>query len=618
MSDIPNIIVLVSGTVDPVNSDLKARSASYQRNKNMLDSDWYWQENVGLRKTIEDLRLRYTNVHVFTAHGWTGDNGATNREIAGTYLANRLCGSGGQSAYYKGFLGREVAFHLIGHSHGGNVINELTEQAAKTWPRQWKIRSITYLSTPFFTKQHQVNTKPLHPDCKIINVYNKYDLTQRVIADFSLLPFHDAFQRAEFDDFTTQLSKVKFNTSVIESGIKSTRPKDTDPSLLGINLNLLMDPSKGKALYDHCISTIKNVQGTIAKAREVICALNNVITFNEPAELAGKLIKKRQIINNDLANRFQAELLAIETSLTPTLKAFEARKRSGQYPLMGFFDDLHAANFLKALSRFLHVNPKTLSGPLCDLIAATFENQLQSFDNTSASPAAQYAKTPFANRIVGVDVTKEDTYAQFHLDTAYDKFVGRLEKCEARYARSSGRTDLMDLILTLVANHGPVSAMISEWGETVVTFRRILDTLVVLLKANKLLPSTLLTLPTDPVKLFREAGGLISIPAVAALAELCSVAETYVAILKERGVGQLEVTPLSSPVLQTIQGQARLRFPYQAAQPAPLALARRDFTPPVTYGGLSYFMRVSHSISRQELYPKVRATLEEQLTSTKR
>ncbi|MBZ4374241.1 hypothetical protein [Corallococcus sp. AS-1-6] len=617
MSDVPNIIVLVSGTVDPVNSDLKARSASYQRSTKMLDPDWYWQENIGLRKTIEDLRRRYTNVHVFTAHGWTGDNGATNREVAGTYLANRLCGSGGQSAYYKGFLGREVAFHLIGHSHGGNVINELTEQAAKTWPRQWKIRSITYLSTPFFTRQHQVNTQPLHPDCKIINVHNKYDLTQRVIADFSLLPFHDAFQRAEFNDFSAQLSKVTFKTSVLESAFKSTRPHDTDKSL-GINLKLLMDPTKGKALYDNCISAIKNVQGTIAKAREVVCALNNVITFNEPAELAGKLIKKRQIINNELANRFQAELLALETSLHPTLKAFEARRSSGQYPLMGFFDDLHAARFLRALSRFLQVNPKTLSGPLCDLIAATFENQLQSFDNTSASPAAQYAKTPFATRIIDVDVTKEDAYAQFHLDTAYDKFVGRLEKCEARYARSSSRTDLMDLIFTLLANHTPVSGMISEWGETVVTFRRILDALVVLLKANKILPSSLLTLPTDPVKLFREAGALISIPAVAALAELCSVAETYVGILKERGVGQLEVTPLSSPILQTIQGQTSLRFPYQNAQPAPLALAKRDFTPPVSYGGLSYFMRVSHSISRQELYPKVRATLEEQLTSTKR
>ncbi|NOJ97828.1 hypothetical protein HMI51_33420 [Corallococcus coralloides] len=618
MSDIPNIIVLVSGTVDPVNSDLKARSASYQRSRNMLDPDWYWQDNVGLLNTIEELRLRYTNVHVFTAHGWTGDNGATNRKVAGTYLANRLCGAGGQSAYYKGFLNKEVAFHLIGHSHGGNVINELTAQAAVAWPKRWKIRSITYLSTPFFTKQHQVNTKPLHPDCKIINVYNKYDLTQRVIADFSLLSFHDAFQRAEFDDFTTQLSKVKLNTSALESGIKSTRPRDTDTSLLGINLKLLMDPAKGKALYDNCISTIKNVQGTIAKARKVVCALNNVITFNEPAELAGKLIKKRQIINNDLANRFQAELLAIETSLTPTLKAFEARKSSGQYPLMGFFDDLHAAKFLKALSRFLHVNPKTLSGPLCDLIAATFENQLQSFDNTSASPASQYAKTPFANRIVNVDVTKKDEYARFKLDTAYDKFVGRLEKCEVRYASSSARTDLMDLLFTLLANHTPVSAMISEWGKTVVTIRSILDALVLLLKANKLLPPTLLTLPTDPTKLFREACDLISIPAVAALAELCSVAETYVGILKERGVGQLEATLLSSPILQTTQGQASLRFPYQAAGPSPLALAKRDFTPPASYGGLPYFMRTSHSISRQKLYPQVRATLEEQLTSTKR
>ncbi|NPC74523.1 hypothetical protein HPP05_32700 [Corallococcus exiguus] len=617
MSDIPNIIVLVSGTVDPVNSDLKARSASYQRKKSINDPDWYWQENPALRQTIDEIHKRYTNVHIFTAHGWTGDNGSSNRTIAGTYLANRLCGANGKSAYYKGFLNQEVAFHLIGHSHGGNVINELTAQAAVAWPQRWKIRSITYLSTPFFTKQHHVNTKALHKECKIINVYNKYDLTQRVVADFSLLPFHDAFKRSEFDDFGAQLKKIKFDTRVFEDAVKSTRLKDADPSLW-IDLKLLMDPAKGKALYDSCINTLNSVKTALAKAREVICALNNVITFDVPVEMTGDAPKNRQIINNDLANRLQAELNKVETSLSPALKAFQARKASGRYPLMGFFDDLNVSSPLRAVSKLLQINPKTLSGPLWDLLAQVLEQQIHKFDNTTSSPKAQYAQSPFANRIVDVDVTKEDKYAQFHLDANFDNFVGRLEKCEARYASTVARTDLMNLVFTLLANHAPVSTLIAEQGKTVTTIRRTLDWLVVWLKANKYLPSNLMALPTDPGRLFREASGMISIPAVAALAELCAVLETHVGILKERSVGQLEVTLVSSPFMQALPKASGMNVPYKAVEPSPLARNKLEFTPPVSIGGLSYFMRVSHSVSRKKLYPKVRALIEEQINSLRR
>ena len=61
------------------------------------DNDWYWETNPRLREKIEALRKQLPNLHVFTMHGWTADNNPRNREIAGAYLCDRLCGGGGEN-----------------------------------------------------------------------------------------------------------------------------------------------------------------------------------------------------------------------------------------------------------------------------------------------------------------------------------------------------------------------------------------------------------------------------------------------------------------------------------------------------------------------------------------
>ena len=119
-----NIVVLVSGTVDPVNMDpvLSAPSAtpspvsfpledsdakqkvaqkSESGSKKAKDDDWYWQENARFRDELRALRKKYRNLHIFKAHGWTGDNSPSNRRIAGAYLADRLCGGNGEKACYR-------------------------------------------------------------------------------------------------------------------------------------------------------------------------------------------------------------------------------------------------------------------------------------------------------------------------------------------------------------------------------------------------------------------------------------------------------------------------------------------------------------------------------------
>ncbi|QRN94852.1 hypothetical protein JRI60_37965 [Archangium violaceum] len=119
-----NIVVLVSGTVDPVNLDPVLRSVSYpapslvpledsdakqkaaqkpaSESKKAKDKNWYWEENWQFRNELRMLRKQYTNLHVFEAHGWTGDNSVQARTISGAYLANRLCGAEGEPAFYEG------------------------------------------------------------------------------------------------------------------------------------------------------------------------------------------------------------------------------------------------------------------------------------------------------------------------------------------------------------------------------------------------------------------------------------------------------------------------------------------------------------------------------------
>jgi hypothetical protein len=139
--DVPNILILVGGTVDPGNTDTYKRSESYRRDEVPAgrESNWYWEDNPALRGALGALIAEYTSLALFPFHGWSGDNAVNNRKVAGAYLANRLHGSGGEKPFYPAYLEREVALHLIGHSHGGNVINEFTRRAAEdpTWPRKW-------------------------------------------------------------------------------------------------------------------------------------------------------------------------------------------------------------------------------------------------------------------------------------------------------------------------------------------------------------------------------------------------------------------------------------------------------------------------------------------------
>jgi len=122
-----HLLVLIAGTTDPVNTftDAAHRAVSY-----VSPAAFYWDKKF--YEGIQELVSTTRNASLFDLHGWTGDNRKGNREVAGAYLVNRLVGANKEKAFYgPSYKKKKIHIHLVGHSHGGNVINEMTQQISK-------------------------------------------------------------------------------------------------------------------------------------------------------------------------------------------------------------------------------------------------------------------------------------------------------------------------------------------------------------------------------------------------------------------------------------------------------------------------------------------------------
>ena len=202
---IVDIVMLVAGTQDPVNTDPNKHAANTK----------YWQSSTAnLWSELQKLKPQFIDLNLSEKFfSWNGDNNEKERNKAAERLLDlitRLYLKPAKEGDTLKFEGKEVHLHLIGHSHGGNVINQFTELITDSemlskseypieeLPEKWAIKSITYLSTPFFNDKHQLNHTKLHPDCKFVNVYNEYDITQRFIADFSLYNLDEGINLEHF------------------------------------------------------------------------------------------------------------------------------------------------------------------------------------------------------------------------------------------------------------------------------------------------------------------------------------------------------------------------------------------------------------------------------------
>lgn len=230
-----DIVMFVAGTTDPGNTDGKKHHANttywkYVDEKTNKETE---QSLNNLWNNIKKLKPQFLDLHIEGEFfSWSGDNDTKERIQASERLFDLIL------RVYSGWKNQEVHLHLIGHSHGGNVINQFTElvsskeMIAKStilkprkiteFPKLWKVKSITYLSTPFFQKKHQLNHGKLHKECKIINVHNDYDLTQQLVANFSLNNLEGLLKSFQMERFEIGINTVKgVKTDVITKYLKS-------------------------------------------------------------------------------------------------------------------------------------------------------------------------------------------------------------------------------------------------------------------------------------------------------------------------------------------------------------------------------------------------------------
>lgn len=371
-----NVFVLFSGTVDPI--CLKSNETKGSQSNNN-DSNSYWknsQNSKNLIDRLKELSDKYERVHVFDKHGWGGKNIKNNREIAGQYLANRLCGSNGEKAYYE-WHDKNVAFHLIGHSHGGNLINEFTKRAAtaKEWPEQWKIKSITYLSTPFFNKEHQLNTKMLAPDCKIINVFNKFDLTQRIIADFSMYDLFSAIDvvskdNPDLDDTIKKIKQTPFQNLIKELDNNLSNAKGFK-KIFKV-LELIINPGAyeinkdGANVYNKILILLDSLSQMLNQVEKIVYKLNTSLYYPSEEIRCDEKLKEKRLISNELYKEISSKLEPLSKDINKIKEIVENRRNKNDYKLIVLLNEI--CPMLKPIIKFFTIEVKTGKGGITNLI----------------------------------------------------------------------------------------------------------------------------------------------------------------------------------------------------------------------------------------------------------
>lgn len=374
--NIVDIIMFIAGTTDPIN----IKGEKHQANKS------YWRDSqMNFWAKVKELKLQYLNLHIEDEFfSWSGDNNTEERNIAANRLLDLF------TRVYPKFKNQETHLHLIGHSHGGNVINQFTELVAtdKRFPKFWKIKSITYLSTPFFHKKHQLNHTKLHEKCQIINVHNEYDLTQRLIADFSLVNL-EVFLR-NFD-----IVNFKLGLEILES---------TDSNALKDNvLSFYMKEKEGIIVWKEMSKVFK---GTNILTNEFIKYVQG-INVNKPS------------LDND-RDQFVHILYKFLQWTYEVHINFNTRK-SG-YGKSALVKDLKLTQGVAVLNELFDIKRGVKDSYILHLLARLFTEKsglTDSIEINSWSPKNQTREL----RILDLNITKIDPYNSRGKKNKFENFI---------------------------------------------------------------------------------------------------------------------------------------------------------------------------------------------------
>lgn len=653
-----NVIVLVPGTTRPVNTGETRASSdvaqlrewgsarewaepSQPLTQEELDN-WYWSADHHFRRALVELKESYNNLHLFTAHAWTGKNSSDNRRIAGSYLADRLCGGGRDPAYYQGWKSQVVHFHLIGHSHGGNVINEFLRRGAELrtrgpWPATWTVRSITYLSTPFFQTQHKPELAILHPDCAIANVFNRYDLTQRVVADFTMAELQstlDAVRRVfPPREFPAPEKKKSFLPKTRAAIGRSMVPRGLNFNFIFLFLSpwgslptgstasreslaqtasresLAQEELLAREAYDELIAFVEQCLEGLARCREALDLMTGrpspVAGASEPSMsieelLTGLKPRVSAPLTPGLSATDEAFLRRVLGTLTRHCEGYLGRLRRGLSRAGCTVDEFYrdasgweVAEALGLLRAILEVDPQTLEGPLPHFIASVALGQVERFDDTRFRADDLFPGVSIEN----IDVSSGDSfYEEDHSPYQYsfEMLVDSLERLAATFHENpQDQAAAFDMVLWLVAQLQGVRSLL---------FGSLLN-----------VPSgALLGLAerffamASVVSGERRAGGGVSRLSTNVWEELAGVLEAIEAwrvALRQRSVYKLERPNVPNQTSAVSAG---------AGSPSP---AQDSHQEPAVVGSVMHFMLVSHSVSRRHLHAELRSFLTKHITT---
>jgi len=553
-----HILILVPGTTDPVNIS-EDRSGTATKD--------YW--DTPFLDGMRDLVSAHPRITKYwTAFSWTGDNQKEARVKAAEDL-NKLIY---KFSYIAARDNIPISIHLIGHSHGGNVINEYSQIAAvdPDMPDNLKIRSIVYLSTPFFRNQAQLNTDILHPKCKIINVWNKYDLTQSFIANFSMHQMPALISTFKKDDDLKKAFKklnetpyVKMAAAALFISKELGKPSLFNPvTYVTAPIKNYVSNSAGKILYTDILNVFKNIRNILS----LITANFEDLNRDYPEFISSEILNS---INGGI-------LVPLQKKITSSIEGLQKRITvNSEFTIDTLANDIYGiGDFIDSFNSFIKFNdpsdPNNLSSDLSILIGKILLNQIQTFDDTTWEIAPQL-KNLFP--VKNIEVTKLDKYDKTLESKNYDAFLVHMEKLEDKYVAcdqksAEGSAIRADIIFSLIAQeqYGLVGLIdtILKWM-SVLTDGRI-DDIINLTRAN---------------------------------------ISTYGKELKKRDYKIIHPDPAS---IINIPSFVPFEVELESGQRKIMESIRPFFTTPFgsSMGGIPYLAVESHSVSRRKLLPIVK------------
>lgn len=398
-----HILILVPGTTDPIN---------LKENKDNDADITYW--DLPFLNGVKKFAKEFPDLLLIEHFRWSGDNQIDARQEAARGLLDLVKRI---SVLERNIPGNRVNLHFICHSHGGNVIHEFSNFAMQDpeIPETLKVRSIVYLSTPFFNDQAQINTDILHPHCDIINAYNKYDLTQRFVANFSMHQMPSLLYKLENDKTLKRAAQNIAYAPYVKMAIAFAAVQVKSNEVLSratwfyihdifSNIHVILSQIQGafdevnrehpKFITDSILSDLRNVILGITSSIEII--INQLVTQQNNAT---------DLTLDSLAKAIGPGVTDLAIKLHDFLKFYDQEK----------------------------FNNTGLRSQLSDLIGHILMNQMQAFDDTVYQPDPQL-KGLF--KVKHIDVTKHDRYDSMPESKNYDAFLARLEKLEDDYRMS--------------------------------------------------------------------------------------------------------------------------------------------------------------------------------------